>query len=119
MYKNVYEYISLLCCYQHNLKMSLEFFYFLFFFYKYHIYLCLIHMWITSIYIILKENKSANHIIWLDYLTGMKIVTPENFDFQYSKNFQRIRFFGIGLKIGTDLHKHIIQTLAYQISEFR
>ena len=37
-----------------------------------------------------------------------KIVVPENFDFQYSKNFLRIRFFGIGLKIGTYLHKHII-----------
>ena len=35
-------------------------------------------------------------------------VFPENFDFQYSKNFLRISFFGIGLKIGTDLYKHII-----------
>ena len=60
------------------------------------------------LYIILKENKSANLIIFFDYLTGMKIVVPENFDFQYSKNFLRIRFFGIGLKIGTVLHKHII-----------
>ena len=32
-------------------------------------------------YIILKESKSANYIIFLDYLTGMKIVDPENFDF--------------------------------------
>ena len=48
----------------------------------------------------------------------MKIVVPENFDFQYSKNFLRIRFFGIELNIGKDLYKHIIQKLAYQISEF-
>ena len=34
----------------------------------------------------------------------MKIVIPENFDFQYSKNLLHIQFFGIGLKIGTDLH---------------
>ena len=38
----------------------------------------------------------------------MKIVVPKNFDFQYSKNFQRIRFFGIELKIGTERHKHFI-----------
>ena len=38
----------------------------------------------------------------------MKIVIPENFDFQYLKNFLRIKFFRIGLKICTDLHKHII-----------
>ena len=48
----------------------------------------------------------------------MKIVVPKNFDFQYSKNFLRIRFFAIGLKIATDLHKHIILKLAYRISEF-
>ena len=47
-------------------------------------------------------------IIFLDYLTDMKIVVLENFDFQYSKNFLRDRFFRIGLKIGRDLHKHII-----------
>ena len=41
----------------------------------------------------LKEIKSANHIIFLDYLTGIKIVVPENCDFQYSKNFLRISFF--------------------------
>ena len=56
----------------------------------------------------MKENKRVNHIIFLDHLTGVKIVVPENFDFQYAKNFLRIRFFGIGLKIGTDLQKHII-----------
>ena len=50
------------------------------------------------------ESKSARHIIFLHYLTGMKIVS-ENFEFQYSKNFLRIRFFEIGLKISTDLHK--------------
>ena len=49
----------------------------------------------------------------------MKIVVPENCDFQYSKNFLRIRFFEIGLKIRTDLHKYIIQKLTYQISEFQ
>ena len=38
----------------------------------------------------------------------MKIVSPESFDFHYSKNFLPIRFFGIGLKIGIELHKHII-----------
>ena len=54
----------------------------------------------------------------LNYLTGRKIVVPENFDFQYSKNFLRIRFFGIGLKVGTDLHKYIILKSAYQIFEF-
>ena len=48
----------------------------------------------------------------------MKTVIPENFDFQYSKNFLRIRFFEIVLKIGTNLHKHIVLKLAYQISEF-
>ena len=40
---------------------------------------------------------SADHIISLDYLTGMKVVVLENFDFQYSKNFLR-----------TDFHKYII-----------
>ena len=39
-------------------------------------------------------------MIFLDYLTGMKIVVPDNFDFQYSKNFLRIKFLEIGLKIG-------------------
>ena len=43
----------------------------------------------------------------------MKIVVPENFDFQYSKNFLRIRFFGSGLKTEPDVHKHIILKLAY------
>ena len=56
--------------------------------------------------------------MFLDYLTGMKYVVPENFDFQYSKTFLRIRFFEIGLKNGTDFHKHIILKLAYHISEF-
>ena len=60
------------------------------------------------IYILLKKSKSANYIIFFDYLTDMKIVVPENFDFQYSKNFLSNRFFGIGLKISTDLHKHIV-----------
>ena len=55
-----------------------------------------------------KESKSVNCIIFLDYLTGIKIVIPEKFDFQYSENFLPIRFFGIGLKIGTDIQKHII-----------
>ena len=53
-------------------------------------------------------KKSASRKIFLDYLTDMKIFVPENFDFRYSNNFLRIRFFGIGLKIGTNLHKHII-----------
>ena len=79
------------CCYQYNLKMSLEFFLFFYFFYKWHI-----HFW--NLYLILKESKSANHLIFLDCLTAMKIVVLENFDFQYSKNFLRIRFFGIELK---------------------
>ena len=35
----------------------------------------------------LKEIKSTKHIIFLDYLNGMKMVVPEKFDFQYSKNF--------------------------------
>ena len=80
--------------------MSLEFFNFL----KKipHLFL-----FFTDVDNILKESKSSNHIIFLDYLTGMKIVVPENFDFQYSKNFLHIRFLGIGLRIGTDLHKHI------------
>ena len=47
-------------------------------------------------------------MIFLDYLTDMKIVVTENFNFLYSNNFLRIRFLGIGLKIGTDLHKYII-----------
>ena len=38
----------------------------------------------------------------------MKIAVPENFDFQYWKNFLRIRFFEIGLKIGAELHEPII-----------
>ena len=33
-------------------------------------------------YLILKESKSVNHFIFCDYLTAMKIVVPENFDFQ-------------------------------------
>ena len=48
----------------------------------------------------------------------MKIVVSEKFDFEYAKNFLRIRFFRIELNFGTDLHKHIIQKLAYKISEF-
>ena len=56
----------------------------------------------------MKESKSAKHIILFNYLSGMKIFVPKNFDFQYSKNSLQIRFFGIGLKTDTDLHKHII-----------
>ena len=26
-------------------------------------------------------------MIFLDYLTGIKVIVPENLDFQYSKNF--------------------------------
>ena len=48
----------------------------------------------------------------------MKIVVPENFVFQYLKKFLRFSFFGIVLKISTDIHKHIIWKLAYQIFEF-
>ena len=48
----------------------------------------------------------------------MKIVYPENFAFQYSKNFLCIRFFGIELKMSTDLHKHITWKFAYHIFEF-
>ena len=47
----------------------------------------------------------------------MEIVVPENFDMQYSKNFLRVRFFGIRLKIGTNFHKYIILKLAHWISE--
>ena len=46
------------------------------------------------VYITLNKSKSANYIIFLDYSTGRKIVVPENFDFQYSKNFLCIKFFG-------------------------
>ena len=31
---------------------------------------------VDNIYVILKESKSTNYIIFLDYLTGMKIVVP-------------------------------------------
>ena len=65
-------------------------------------------MWITSLYNILKENKGGNHIIFLDYLTGMKIVVPEIFYFQYLKKYLRIRFFGIGLKIGIDTNRNTL-----------
>ena len=41
----------------------------------------------------------------------MKIVVPENFEYQQSKNFLCIGFFRIGLKIGTDLLKHIISKI--------
>ena len=47
----------------------------------------------------------------------MKIVVPKNFDFKYSKNFLRIIFFGIRIKIGTALYKHVILNLASQISK--
>ena len=30
----------------------------------------------------MKESKSVNHIIFLDYFIDMKIVVTENFDFQ-------------------------------------
>ena len=53
----------------------------------------------------LKESKSVNHIIFLDYLNSRKIVV---LDFQYTNNFLLIRFFVIGLKIDTDLNKNII-----------
>ena len=105
MYKNVYGYISpfvLLSVWPQ--KVTRIFLIFL---------KCGYHL-----YLILKESKSANHIIFHDYLTGMKIIVPENFDFQYFKNFLCIRFFVIGLKIGTDPYKHIISKLAYRISEF-
>ena len=42
-----------------------------------------------------EKSKSADHIIFRNYLTGMKIVVRQNFDFQYSQNFLYIRFFGI------------------------
>ena len=88
-------------------KCHYIFYYFFMFFHKYHIHFCFSgDGW--HIYIILKESKSAKYIIFLDYLTGMKIAVPENFDFQYSKNSLSIRFFRIRLKISTDLHKHII-----------
>ena len=65
---------------------------------------------VDNIYIciILKESVSANHIIFFDYLTGMKIIFPENSDIQYSKNVLHIIFFRIVLQMGTDLHKHSI-----------
>ena len=64
--------------------MLLDFFLlFCFFFYKYHIHFCFLQMVLQYFYVILKESKSANHIIFLGYLTGMKIAVPENFDFQH------------------------------------
>ena len=72
-------------------------------------------------YIILKENKSVNRIIFLDYLIGMKIVVPENFDFNYSKDFLLIRFSGISLKIGLPDFRISIRTLmtSPQIQRFQ
>ena len=117
MYTNVCEYIS------HLLLLSVKpqnvtrtFLNKIYSFYKYEIHFCFVHIGIISIYNT-EGCTSANRIIFLDYLTAMKIVVTENFDFQYSKNFLRITFFGIGPKIGTDLLKHIILKLAYQISE--
>ena len=46
--------------------------------------------------VILKESKNVNYIIFFDFLTGMKIVVPENFNFQYPNNFLSIIFFGWG-----------------------
>ena len=46
----------------------------------------------------------------------MKIVVPENFDSQYSKNFLRIRFFAILLKIGTHPDYLKISLLYFRIS---
>ena len=56
------------------------------------------------------------HLIRLDfyyiYIIYNKFITFlsyfENFDFRYLNNFLRIGFFGLGLKIGIDLRKHII-----------
>ena len=40
------------------------------------------------------DQEQFNIIVdFRGYLTSMKIVIPENFDFQYSKNFLRMRFF--------------------------
>ena len=61
--------------------MSLEFFFN--FFNKYHIHSCFFYRSGQHLYIILKENYNENYIIFLNYLIGMKIVVPENFDFQY------------------------------------
>ena len=99
MYKKVYRYIIHL----YHLEMWLESFFFI-----NTKLICVFYRYGYHLYIILKESKSVNHIIFLDYLTGMKIVVSENFNFQYSKNYLCIRCFGIRLKIDTDLHKHII-----------
>ena len=63
--------------------MSLDLLIFFFFFFKYHLHF----FFFTDVdniymYLILKESKSVNHFIFCDYLTAMKIVVPENFDFQ-------------------------------------
>ena len=98
MYKNIYMYISPRSCSQCNLKKSLEFFLFFFI----NPTLTFFFTDVDNIYTYNTEySQSANHIIFLDYVSSMEIVVPENFDFQYSKNFLRIRFFRIGLKIGT------------------
>ena len=48
MYKNVYGYISVpRCCYQYNVRMSLEFFYF---FINTTLIFVFLQMWITSVY---------------------------------------------------------------------
>ena len=79
MYKNVYGYISPLLQLSVKPENVTRIF---FFFYNCHInflfYRCGEHLYIT-----LKESKSTNYIIFFDYSTGIKIIVPENFDFQY------------------------------------
>ena len=108
MYKNVYGYTSPLLLLSESQNVTRILFIYYYFFYKYHIHFCFFYRCGLHLYIILKVSKSTNHIIFLDCLTGMKIVAAKNFDFQYSKNFLRIRFFGIWLKISIDLPRHII-----------
>ena len=44
----------------------------------------------------MKESKNANHIIFLDFLTGMKTVVPENFDFNNQKISYTLDFLRLG-----------------------
>ena len=48
----------------------------------------------------------------------MEIVVSEKLGFLYSKNFLRIRFFGIELKIGTDLHNTLSENWSARFLNF-
>ena len=52
----------------------------------------------------MNKSNSVNNVIFFIHLSDRKIVFPDNFDLQYSKNLMCIMFLPIGLKLSLNLH---------------